>query len=75
MAVAKELNFSAAARRLHMATSPLSRRIRDLEREFDPHPRARRCCDPDRAQHHVRRYPARGAPRTQVARRARRRGV
>ncbi|MFI9383438.1 LysR family transcriptional regulator [Kutzneria sp. NPDC052558] len=32
--VAEELNFSAAARRLHMAASPLSQRVRDLEREL-----------------------------------------
>ncbi|WP_214414118.1 LysR family transcriptional regulator [Sphaerisporangium fuscum] len=34
VAVAEQLNFSEAARRLHMATSPLSRRVRDLEREL-----------------------------------------
>jgi len=34
VAVAEELNFSAAARKLHMAASPLSRRIKDLEHEI-----------------------------------------
>ena len=34
VAVAERLSFSGAARQLHMATSPLSQRIRDLEREL-----------------------------------------
>ncbi|MEY8038371.1 LysR family transcriptional regulator [Saccharopolyspora cebuensis] len=34
VAVAEHLSFSGAARRLHMATSPLSRRVRDLEQEL-----------------------------------------
>lgn len=33
-AVAEHLSFSQAARQLHMAVSPLSRRVRDLEREL-----------------------------------------
>ncbi|MET8952040.1 LysR family transcriptional regulator [Streptomyces sp. NPDC004533] len=35
VAVGEEQSFSAAARRLHMATSPLSQRIRDLGWELD----------------------------------------
>lgn len=34
VAVAEHLSFSKAARSLHMATSPLSQRVRDLEREL-----------------------------------------
>ncbi|MGW5486568.1 LysR family transcriptional regulator [Streptosporangium sandarakinum] len=34
VAVAEQLSFSGAARRLHMAASPLSRRVRDLEHEL-----------------------------------------
>ncbi|MEV5463339.1 LysR family transcriptional regulator, partial [Streptomyces cellulosae] len=51
LAVAQELNFSTAARKLHMAASPLSRRIKDLESEL-----GHRLFDRD--THHVRLTPA-----------------
>jgi DNA-binding transcriptional LysR family regulator len=51
LAVAQELNFSTAARKLHMAASPLSRRIKDLEQEL-----GHRLFDRD--THHVRLTPA-----------------
>lgn len=34
VAVAEELNFSATARKPHMAASPLSQRVKDLEHEL-----------------------------------------
>ncbi|MEU7218373.1 LysR family transcriptional regulator [Nocardia iowensis] len=62
VAVAEELNFSAAARRLHMANSPLSQRIRDLEQELGQQLF-------DRSTHHVRLTPA-GAALLPMAREA-----
>ncbi|WP_037675226.1 LysR family transcriptional regulator [Streptomyces griseus] len=51
VAVAQELNFTTAARKLHMAASPLSRRIKDLEQEL-----GHRLFDRD--THHVKLTPA-----------------